>query len=230
MSADTDHKVSDSEGTVDKRVKDRIINARERVDDAEYKLYIEAPLEHNQTGEDWEARAHQAWGKVVKQYLRTIEPLLRDDEIQNAREVYESKDLGRIEIQPPNQHGIPFREFAASDMEAMQFRMNNELPADMELPTAEVVQFEGLESIIKSPSTITKTWRLNVGMYKSPEEGGTLTLTTEAVVPKTIYERALREADEFLQQAGVGLRIEHDRGDAGFSYGDLTEEGRPHEQ
>jgi len=82
MSEDTGNRVADDEGDVDTKIKTRILKNRKRIDDAEEALFVEAVTDPNIRLAPEERIL--TWGTVVKQFLRTIEPILRDEDVAGA--------------------------------------------------------------------------------------------------------------------------------------------------
>lgn len=199
------HETVQDDGTVDKKLKDRIINARERVDDREDYLYVQATVDANKHIEPAEQTVY--WGMVVKQYLRTIEPLLNEETVSEADKFYTAISIGEVTLLPQDTPQYPFSAVARGDIEPMQFKIQYDLPRSVELPEPKTVEFEGLQSVIERGPMIGETWEVETNVYSDPREGRVVRTQDQRPIPKQIYEDAVRIADRFLQQAGIGLEL-----------------------
>lgn len=190
--------VKDEDNVVDQQLKSRIVNVRRSVDDREDLLFVQAPLNG---GIDAEKQL-RAWGTTVRQYLRAIRPLLTTSDVRSAPYYWESVELGEMTAYPP-EDDIPWSAFYGSG-NTQHLKQELGLPPNFEPPAPKAIEFTGLRSIIQNPS-ITFQWTVDV----NPGIGGNTerTLTVQRPPEKRIYERAVSQADEFLQQAGVGLDI-----------------------
>lgn len=197
--------VLDEEGTVDAAVKQRLINARERVDKAEDQVFVNAETDPQLQL----SREDQVivWSTTVKQYLRSIEPLLRSDDVTAATEYYRENKIGTVRLVPPQTDGIPFDYAATTDDPPAQVRRRLGLPRGVELPDPKREPFVGLKSVIEAPKVITARWRICVDDTGPPPTHEYVTPQVRKPVPKWVYEDALRAADQFLQQAGIGLEL-----------------------
>lgn len=198
-------KVLDEEGTVDQKVKQRILQARQRVDDREDYLYIEAPVEDGKSISDLQQVIY--WGVAVKQYLRAIEPLLRSDDVSKANEYYKEKSLGSVKLTPKDTDRYPFSKVVSGEIDPMQFKIQHGLERGVSLPYPVTKFFVGLEDIIEAGQTVSKTWQVKTGAFSDPQANGVVVTKDERPIPKPIYESAVREADAFLQQAELGVNV-----------------------
>jgi hypothetical protein len=195
-----DKKVLDEEATVDQKVKDRIITSRKRVDRAEEGIFIEAPTDPH-VDMPWE-RQVVMWGVVVKQFLRNIEPLLRSDKITESRRYYKQIQVTDkpVTVYPPQTEEYDFSIISSMEEDEATIKRELELPPDAELPRPKRVQLKGLEDVIEHEPTITASWSVKV------TEKETIPLHNETIIPREVYVNAVRYADRFLQQAGIGVK------------------------
>lgn len=208
MSTESDtpgKKVLDEEGTVDQKVKDRILKARQRVDDREDYLYIEAPVDNDKSVDELEKVVY--WGMVVKQYIRSIKPLLTSEDVNQSYEYAVEEPIGTIMFYPRDTDGIPFSQLRHGDINTFRFKKQHNLPADVTLPTPAERAIVGLTDVLRLDTTVSHTWTVQAGQFNHPDAGGVIRITDEKPVPKHLYEKAVELADEFLQQAGVGLNV-----------------------
>ena len=92
--------VLDEEDRISNRLKDRILDARDRVAEREDAAFVEAPLDDEI--EISSQQATQIWATTVRQYLRVIEPLLRSDEIKDSDYYYQELPLIEDTVTPPD--------------------------------------------------------------------------------------------------------------------------------
>jgi hypothetical protein len=202
---DSGRQVLDEEGTVDQAIKQRVINARERVDEAEQALFIEAATDPELQLSHGEQVV--VWGTAVKQFLRAIEPLLESDEVAGSDAYYIEKEIGRMTLLPPETAGYPFDTIAQSDEPPRDIRRAFDLPRGADLPQPQVRVFDGLKAIIEASKVVEASWRVCIDDAGPPPEHEFVRPHTRQPVGKHIYENAIRQADRFLQAAGVGLEL-----------------------
>lgn len=195
--------VKDEEGTVDRKLKDRILKSRNRIDDREDILFTQAKLDPqiNISHED----AVEAWGNSVRQYIRSIEPVLRSDEIGRADFYYKEMVLGEETLTPPDTSEYDFSLFAEDSVSNTRLMMDMGLPHTFEPPEAVTVTFQGLVDIIEL-ETIGHEWVVQTEKHDFRNES-VERLSVSRPVPKYVLENAVRAADQFLQEAGIGLEI-----------------------
>jgi hypothetical protein len=196
---DTAFEVPD-DGEIDRSFKQRIINALNRVDEREDYLYVQAPVEDGMQANHIEQDLY--WGMIVKQFLRTIEQLLRSDEIGQSAHYYHEVELGSVELIPRNTEQVPFQDYLDGGMAPVGFRLRHNLAEDADLPKPVEREFRGLKAVIESDGVVSKTWTVRT------REGGAITTQDKQPVPKIVYERAVRNGLEFLQEVGVGIDVD----------------------
>lgn len=209
MSTDLDaapQEVVDEDGDVDKALKRRIIQARERVDETELALYRDAEIEPDVALS--EVQKVHIYGTTVKQFLRRIEPLLRTANVPDNEKYYKSIELGEITLIPPDTNGYQFSLVASTDMSDHELRKRIGLPNGVELPEPEVVEIAGLEAIIESDTVLSKQWEICVAKAGAPPNWEYEYPLAQQPIPKRIYEEGMRKADMFLQNAGIGLETD----------------------
>lgn len=197
--------VQDEEGTVDRKIKNRILDARARVDEREDILFtqpiVDPELNLNRVD------ATRAWGNTVRQFIRSIEPLLRSDDIKNSEYYYAEVILGRETLVPPDSDKYQFSKFANEEISDKHLKRDMGLPPSFEPPEPVTVEFTGLGDILRQEMLHHK-WTVDVADKGRP---AIKELSVETPVPKFVYENAVRAADQFLQQAGVGMDISSGR-------------------
>jgi len=195
-------RVTDEEGTVDEKVKQRILNARERIDDREDQLFVQAQADPHVKLSYQEAT--QAWATTVRQYIRAVKPLLTSEKVPEADFYYRGAPLGSIEVPPPDSEK-EWSQFARTD-DPYKLIKNMGLPPAFDPPEAKEASFTGLKDILERQS-VTKRWQIDMEPNSMRPDNGIDTPTAQFPVPKDILERAVETTDAFLQEAGVGLEI-----------------------
>ncbi len=149
----------------------------------------------------------EAWGTSVRQYIRAIEPLLKSDEMPQSRHYYREAPLLKTEIAPPDTNGYEWSMFARDGVDARTLAREMGLPPSFDPPEPKQVELRGLFDIIDKTNLET-AWQFTIpGKSGSMVNGETMVLEETLPIPKSVYEEAVSLADEFLQQAGVGLEI-----------------------
>ena len=214
MSTDTNghrptEQVIDEDKNVDARLKRQIVDLRKEVRVAERLLFVESQA--NPEVQMSPAERTAAWGTVVKQYIRMIEPLLRADPIEDSKEYYVAAELGNVQLVPPDVDGYKFSLVArAGNVSDSELRRQIGLPRSVDIPQPEVKPFVGLQSIIDAPNVVGHEWAVKVSDGGAPSNADYVYPSTQQVVPKQIYHTAFRKANLFLQKAGVGLDVDDD--------------------
>jgi len=195
--------VIDEEGDVDKAIKRRIIQARERVDETELALYRDATIEPNVNLDEFQ-KIH-IYATTVKQFLRRIEPLLRTKDVPSNKEYYTEIEIGQIELTPPDTQGYRFSIIGQTNRPDKQVRRMLDLPRGVDLPKPIPIPFVGLKSVIEREPVVQNQWEVCVKRVAARPNWEYVYPRAQQPVPKRIYENAVRKADMFLQQAGIGL-------------------------
>lgn len=196
------------DGSVDQKIKNRIISARNRVDEDEQYLYVHVPADRRAhlNGID----RHNAWATSVRQYIRAIRPLLTSDRIERSTFYYHEVPLGVVEVVPPDKGGIEWSKFAQDDADEFKLKRSMGLPPNFDPPEAKEAKFTGLKDVLDRRG-IHLTWSIDKKPgYASFQDKSQVRLEVSRPIPKWVLEESVSRADEFLQQAGVGLEIGSD--------------------
>lgn len=196
--------VLDEEGEVDTKVKNRIIKARERVDETEQQLYVGSLVKESVSIPD--ANRLQGYGLMVRQYIRTVKPLLASAGIEKSEYYWKHATIFSQEVQPPaGKYNWPL--FCDPEIDNTKLKREFGLPSGFEPPEAKVFEISGLRDVLDKHQ-MSLSWRFDL----AAGTGDTRTDIEELQVgprplPKSVYEQAVELTDEFLQLAGVGLEI-----------------------
>lgn len=191
--------VEDDEEYVNKRKKERILSLREDVDEWKREVLTEMRL-----GQMDEETAMLLWGDRVRDYLLAIEPLFYHDGMPGRKQAYLEEKLGYVVIEPPQQLQQTEREAARAGARGR----GHDLLQDEPLEPARVL-VEGLKTVIERESA-TYEWDVQVRTRNpGPDDDRRKTITVEEEAPlnRTVLQNAVRVADEFLQGAGIGLKL-----------------------
>lgn len=211
------------DGQIDKRLKDRILDARDRVADREDDTFVGARL----TGDAKLSHSQLVgiWATSVRQYLRTIEPLLRSDEIENSRHYYHEIPIYKDTLRPPDGETLVLTAGPKDDVEEdtkeihWSLFYNDELSnreivgdstlftRDFEPPEPQPVKLQGLKSVIEQ-DVISASWEVVLNPGTAPAEETHIAKPQIAQpLGKSTLEHAVRKADEFLHDAGISPDI-----------------------
>jgi hypothetical protein len=207
------------DGQIDKRLKDRILDARDRVAGREDDTFVGARL----TGDVKLSHSQLVgiWATSVRQFLRTIEPLLRSDEIENSRHYYHEIPIYEDTLRPPdgetvvlttgtkdgveeNTEQIRWSLFYNDNISNRKLTRENSLfDSGFEPPEPQPIKLRGLKSIIEQ-DLISANWDVVLNPDSPPAEK-THIAKPEISQPlgKPTLEYAVRKADEFLHDAGI---------------------------
>lgn len=196
--------VIDEEGTVDSKIKDTIIQARNRVEKAFYQVDVQNPLEDVETLP--KPKRDQIYAKTVRQFILRIEPLLTADAIQGNEPYYTAsgEPIAVFKLVPPDTDGHRL-SLVTLDKDDNTLRRMMDLPREVELPKPEQITFNGLKDIIEKPMIVTHQWEVCVAKSGARPNWEYIYPQEERLVPRDVYRDALREADQFLQEIGIGV-------------------------
>jgi len=200
--------VIDEDKNVDSRLKRQIVDLRKEVRKAERVLFVEADADPEMSIS--QPKRVNAWGTVVKQYLRMIEPLLRADTIEQSEEYYQEVELGSLTLVPQDTNEYQFSLAAHSNLSDDALRREIGLPRGTEIPQPKTVPFNGLVSLIGLPSVLTQEWAVEIREDGNRRRSSVVRTSDQRIVPRGVYETAFRKANLFLQKAGVGLDVDDD--------------------
>jgi hypothetical protein len=217
--------IEDTDGLVDKKKKEIIINSRQNVDEVENEVILGIAREDIN-----DAGIIQMWHHSIRQFLRNIEPLLRNPDIEGARETYTRTQLGTVTLDPPP-FATPEPEHLKDPKQAQRedkYDPSITLHRDCTVPKPVSKDIRGLRRVIEE-NQIIHEWtvqidpRLSEGYddYTRPVE---TTLTASQHYPQGILNTAVRTADHFLETANVGLSLTDTGGDeADADYSDIED-------
>jgi len=201
-----DIEVKDEEKYTDRKVKQRILNTRQMLNEAKFELFAGRLTEPDVEISDQQALF--AWSDLVRSYIRDLGVLLNHDDIGASQRYRENVKIGEVTVIPPDKDGYQFSLVAYDEYTDKQLRRKLGLGRGAEIPHPKTKSFEGLMSVIQTPPVIEKHWLVTTNPQQAGPNQNDMPLTARKPVPRHIYEQALVEADQFLQGAGIGLDIE----------------------
>jgi len=204
--ADDTLTVKDDEEYVAKRIKKRILDSRDRVDQREDLLFAGRVLDPEV--DIPEHRAVRAFGKTVQQFVRNIRVLLTSFPEGDGQRYFEQTDLGHVTLYPPNTDSYQFGDAARSSRPPEEVKKDLGLPREASLPEPSTVTFDGLKSILEHDPVLRQRWSVQVSTGHGRESAEYVTVHAQQVVPKHIYDAAVEAADEFLNNIGMGVDID----------------------
>lgn len=194
--------VLDEEGTVDEKVKNRILKARERVDDAEAALFVDAPASDTPITP---AQQHVGYRTIVRQYIRAIKPLLTSSEIPASDYYFAEVLLFKQEVPPPDGQ-YNWSRYYHESVDEQKITRDMGLSPGFEPPEPKEVKIQGLQEILERDE-VTLRWSFDLNGSKGVAQTDVQNLSQSISLPKRVYDSAVEHADAFLQQAGIGLEI-----------------------
>ncbi|ELZ24900.1 hypothetical protein C475_11705 [Halosimplex carlsbadense 2-9-1] len=194
---DQEIEVEDEEGYVDRQRKQDIIESRRKVIQVQERVFSAAAR-----GEMKQEYACRMWHESIRVYLLSIEPLLRDFDLPNAEEAYLHTKLGEVTLSPPPE--LQSEPESGKEIAERGFK----LLSDPISPEKEPIH--GLKEIIENDG-YSQSWKVRInqikGLQAKRQGPHTETVTAEEHMPKMALMNAVREADQFLQEANVGLAL-----------------------
>jgi len=116
--------------------------------------------------------------------------------------VYEEKVIGEIVVEPPEEYQ---EKATIPNANAVRGREGDMILSQP--PEPQPVEIVGLKSVIENEA-VGARWEIDV---ESPDTPGpsvqTRTIEETAIIPKQILQDAVRLADWWLQNAGIGLSM-----------------------
>lgn len=211
------YEVEDTEGFVNRKKKKMILKSRERVDDIEARLMLYNPSQ-------LDVSQQTAYHQMIRQFLRHLEPLLSNPEVNGATEAYTETHLGNLIIEPPVDPNIEEKPDHLKDTSEKSFfeeKSDSDLVLHRFSDPVEPVRFEitGLEEIINNDGR-TASWEVIIDKKESRGFRGAglfeTTVTESQQWNYTILNNAVRVADQFLENANIGLSLSEGEPDDGF--------------
>jgi len=209
--------VSDDEEYTDKKIKQRLLNTRELLVTTKNRLETERLVEPDVQYSEFEAFA--AWAGMVQSYLHELGILLNHDDIPQADYYANQIDLGKVWIVPEDTAGIPFSNIQYDDVDPEDIVYESaELQRGADVPEPEKVPFQGLNAVAKTEIVLERRWTVLKNPMEAKPNQERITVVGREPVPKHLFQEALVQSDQFLQNCGIGLDI---------SASDYMAEGEP---
>jgi hypothetical protein len=215
---DPTYEVEDDDGLVAREKKKTILKSREWVNEMESQLVLAG------TPDGITADSLTAYMQTVRRFLRDIEPLLANPDVTGATEAYQNEYLGTLTIIPPvdpNKKRKP--EHLREDDDTANWAQNydpglvlHEFSDGIEPRRYDI---QGLREIIVSEGR-TAEWDVIIDRKKSPNKSGSgperTTVTEFKRWDRSILNNAVRTADQFLENANIGLSLAEGEPSDGF--------------
>lgn len=226
---DEHKRVDDEDRTVDRKIKDAILDARNRVEEREDQVFTQVPLDP-QVKTISRSDQVQVWATSVNQYLTRIEPLLKSNEIERSNHYYREVKIADRTVYPrdgetPVLHkdGATKEQIRWSLLQSDQLSMRDLVAQGdtfgrgIEPPEEKRFTVTGLKEVIERPQQVFQ-WEVVL----NPDEIGPVKKIARPVVQASLskdeLKLAVRLADEFLQEhAGIGVKM-----DDGENHGAIT--------
>lgn len=196
---DSEFEVEDAEGFVDRQRKKNILQNRQKCEETAEYLFPRV-----KRGQIRHETAVRSYHEPVRNYLLSIEPLLKDSNLPYASEAYLEEPMGIVEFPLPAKfQGLGGRP-DPKQIKRRGFRLLGEAPEPSETTII------GLKEIIEQDE-YSHSWSFEVepirGIGAKHKARDTVNKQIVKPTPKRALVNAVRTADEFLQQANVGLSV-----------------------
>lgn len=215
--------VADPDDRIDRKIKDRIVESRNSIDKAEKEFFVDqlgqtdpqnlSPTD-KQRYEQTKRHFADRWGVLVRQYIRTVKPLLTSDQIPRSEEYWTKLPVYKAKIAPPDEKDYRWSRFASTDNN-METARRMGLPPSFDPPEAKPVKIIGLKDLMNT-DRLSLSWHIDPTPDKLPPAKDDRYIDIDRPLPKEAYENAVELTDDFLDQAGIGLGIEESEPDDGF--------------
>lgn len=203
--------LDDDGNFVDRRKKQDLLEMRQTVREWQQELFTQVRFGKM----DYET-ATTIWGDRVREYLVTIEPLLLtgegptftdpenfEFELDGAEDVYLNAELGIVEVPPPEEYHTLKQQAKQSETIKLP---SNETLEPQEQPIV------GLKNVIEL-DTVQASWQVDVyDARRAPSQRlQTRTVQNEVPLNRVTLQNAVRVADEWLQNQGIGIETDSGR-------------------
>jgi len=164
-----------------------------------------------------ELRARQFYRGAVKSLVLEIQPILNSNQITLEEDYLEGVELGTVTVEPPQW----LVRHAQENI--------NRLAPGQRVPTPEVYEVRGLNSIVDLPSPIVKEWTVVTRGGRRRRAGESGVARTE--LSRDVLDAAVTQIGQALEEAEMGLNIGEDRPHNSLSAGNKKpwEQLLPHE-
>lgn len=197
--------IDDEENYTDKKVKQRILSARDRVGRAHDQLYAERLV--NPDASYSEQDVLFAWGNMVRAYVRDLGIFLNNDDLPSASQYRETVHLGEVVMIPQPAGDYDFSKVMYDAYDPKDLRRMWGFSRDTELPQPRTINFDGLMSIVERDNVLEERWMLCPNPREAPPNREYIETADRKPIPKHIYERALEVSDSFLNNIGIGVDV-----------------------
>ena len=202
-----DIEVADDENYTDKKIKNRLLNTRELLIEAKTELETKRLIEPDVEYGDFEAYA--AWANLIQSYFYELGVLLNHPDVPQAQKYREDIELGSVTIIPQDTQGIPFSNIVYETIsEDDIIQSSSELGRGCDLPKPKTRTFTGLMDIARTDIILEERWMVTANPRKSKPNQTRIEVVGQQPVPKEMFQKALVESDQFLQNVGIGLDIQ----------------------
>lgn len=203
--------IQDEGNYTDRRKKKDLLDMRETVTEWQRELFTQVRF-----GELDLNTAVTIWGERVREYLERVEPILltgdgptftQDEEfdykLDGAREVYTSVELGVVEVPPPEEYG----QLARQAQESEHIKI---LEDSHPQPKERVIK--GIKEVIER-ETVAAEWEVSVydGRLPPSDRVREQAIQNEVPLNRVTLRNAVRVADEWLQNHGIGIETDSGR-------------------
>jgi len=198
--------IGDEDKFSDRKIKQRILNARDRVGAAHDELYSQRLVNPDVNYSEQEVLF--AWGNMIRAYIRDLGVFLNNDDLPAARKYREDVEIGQVRMIPQPTDGIDFTKVMHEGYTDEDLRRLWDFGRNAELPEPQTITFNGLMSLVERDNYLMERWLVVPNPRAAPPNQKRIEIVDKKPIPKHIYEKALQVSDSFLQNIGIGADIE----------------------
>lgn len=198
------NRAADDENYVDRERRRDILDARREVREWRKQIFTELRLG---TAEYGEQEALMVFGDRVREYLLVLEPLLGNETLPKSQLAYLNYRFDPVILGPPEELVAAAKDGGRPSQSEKS--NGSDFSVIGELPEPEAFSFNGLKKIIET-ETITAQWTVYVRWDENNngnDRREKITRSKTVPLPKWLLRDAVRLADEWAQQANLGLEL-----------------------
>jgi len=124
-----------------------------------------------------------------------------------VEEYWRQKQLGRDTVVPPDKDGVRWSLVSDAELSDAELRRALGVSPDVDLPEVRSHPIMGLRDVVNTDPVVSASWRVHVG-GRTPVDREVVVLERQQPLDKSLYEDAVRAADRFLFDMGIGVHVE----------------------
>lgn len=206
---DGEESINDAENYSDKKIKERLHQARKQITSIKNQLNAGSVLDPSVNYTQHEINV--TWANLVQTFLQDINVLLEKEELAESEYYRDEVELGKVLLIPRDTDDIPFSEIVYEDVSAENIiARTDKLSRGAKLPRPEPVPFNGLQQLARADIVLEHHWSVVTNPRAPDHRQEVVHTATRKPIDRDIFERAMEHADIFLDKNGIGLDTSQD--------------------